>query len=188
MQTSKATSKAKGGFTLIELLIVIAIIGLLATLAIVSLTTAQRKARDTKRIADIKQLQNAVELYYSEVAAYPIPVDLTLDSWTEFGAAIASYITNIPIDPTNSGTSVYTYGSNDAGTQYFIGAILEDTSHSALGGDDDALYDNVDADWAGLLPVESDDTDAVAGDYDCDDTGGEGVYCASEWSLSDTLV
>ena len=42
------------------------IIGLLATLAIVSLRGAQRKARDTKRVADAKQLQTAVELYYSE--------------------------------------------------------------------------------------------------------------------------
>ena len=52
------------GFTLIELLVVIAIIGLLATLAVVAFGNARKKARDTKRITDIKQMGKAVELYW----------------------------------------------------------------------------------------------------------------------------
>lgn len=176
-------NKAKKGFTLIELLIVIAIIGLLATLAIVSLTTAQRKARDTKRIADIKQLQNAVELYYSELAVYP-PIVAT-NTWSTLGGAITSYITNVPIDPENSGTSVYTYGVNNAGTEYFIGAVLEDTGHDALDGDDDTAYAAAGS-WSALAPVESDGSAAASGGYDCgldsappaNDDGG--VYCTSE--------
>ena len=63
--------KNKKGFTLIELLVVIAIIGLLSTLAVVALTSARTKARDSKRVADMKQLQTAMELYYSDNAAYP---------------------------------------------------------------------------------------------------------------------
>src|SRR5574344_649626 len=59
------------GFTLIELLVVIAIIGILATLAIVSLTTARSSSRDAKRIADLKQLQTALELYYNDYGSYP---------------------------------------------------------------------------------------------------------------------
>lgn len=172
-------NKAKKGFTLIELLIVIAIIGLLATLAIVSLTTAQRKARDTKRIADVKQLQNAVELYYSENTTYPVIV--AADTWSTLGTAITSYITNVPIDPDNTAPSVYTYGVNDAGTEYFIGAVLEDIAHDALNGDDDTAYVvTVAGAWDNLAPVESDGSAAASGGYDCDDTGGEGVYCASE--------
>ena len=172
-------NKAKKGFTLIELLIVIAIIGLLATLAIVSLTTAQRKARDTKRIADIKQLQNAVELYYSETAAYPVIA--VGNTWATFGTLIASYITNVPIDPDNTGTSVYTYAPNDDVTEYFIGAVLEDVAHDALDGDDDINYTAgaLPTDWvpAGtLIPVESDGSLAAAADYTCVDPN----YCTSE--------
>ncbi len=63
--------KNKKGFTLIELLVVIAIIGLLSTLAVVALTSARTKARDSKRVADMKQVQTAMELYYSANSAYP---------------------------------------------------------------------------------------------------------------------
>ena len=63
-------SKQKG-FTLLELLVVIGIIGLLASIIVVNLTGARRRARDTKRIADIRQLQTAVEDYYGKNGKYP---------------------------------------------------------------------------------------------------------------------
>ncbi len=52
----------KKGFTLIELLVVIAIIGLLSTLAVVSLGSARQKAADAKRISDLKAIQTAMEM------------------------------------------------------------------------------------------------------------------------------
>ncbi len=62
--------KNKKGFTLIELLVVIAIIGLLSTLAVVALTSARKKARDSKRVADMKQLQTAMEMFFSTNNTY----------------------------------------------------------------------------------------------------------------------
>ncbi len=60
--------KNQKGFTLIELLVVIAIIGLLSTIAVVAMQGARNKARDAKRISDIKQLSTILDI---EAAATP---------------------------------------------------------------------------------------------------------------------
>src|SRR3989338_390733 len=63
--------KQKRGFTLIELLVVISIISLLATLVVTALNNARAKARDAKRLADINQLQKALDLYYDKYNTFP---------------------------------------------------------------------------------------------------------------------
>ncbi|MFA7088218.1 MAG: prepilin-type N-terminal cleavage/methylation domain-containing protein, partial [Patescibacteria group bacterium] len=70
-------NKNKEGFTLIELLVVIAIIGLLSTLSILALNSARARARDAKRIADVKQIQTALEMYYNDVGDYPATASVT---------------------------------------------------------------------------------------------------------------
>lgn len=128
------TSK-KRGFTLIELLVVIAIIGLLSTLAVVALSSARQKARDSKRLADLKQVQTGLELYNTDKSVYPTQVTaatLGLGSYAclgdaGFGAAGCSgeYIGLIPKDPGASGT--YQYTSAD-GSTYTIDGSLEGTA------------------------------------------------------------
>ncbi len=54
--------KRHKGFTLIGLLVVIAIIGLLSTIAIVAMGGARAKARDAKRISDIKQMSTILDI------------------------------------------------------------------------------------------------------------------------------
>lgn len=60
------------GFTLVELLVVIAIIGLLATIGIVSLTSARSKARDARRITDVRNVTKALDLYFAAKQQYPV--------------------------------------------------------------------------------------------------------------------
>jgi general secretion pathway protein G len=108
------------GFTLIELLVVIAIIGLLSTLAVVALGSAKVKARDSKRLSDLKQLQTALELYYTDQNNYPTGTAVTLGSgmyaclnasgWAATGCT-SPYMAKVPADP-NGSAYVYTVGTN----------------------------------------------------------------------------
>lgn len=61
----------RAGFTLIELLVVISIIGLITTVAVVALNNARMKSRDTKRVADVRQVQTGLEFYFVEQNEYP---------------------------------------------------------------------------------------------------------------------
>lgn len=60
------------GFTLIELLVVIGIITGLALVGVSTLDSTRAKARDAKRIADVRQIQAALHLYYSDHNEFPI--------------------------------------------------------------------------------------------------------------------
>jgi len=56
----------KRAFTLFELLVSISIIGILIAVASMSYGSAQKKARDTRRIEDMNAIQKAAEMYYSQ--------------------------------------------------------------------------------------------------------------------------
>lgn len=61
----------KNGFTLIELLVVIVIVGLLTSVATISYTTAQRKARDNARKTQVNTIAAAIESYYQQNRTFP---------------------------------------------------------------------------------------------------------------------
>ncbi len=114
------TNKKKG-FTLIELLVVIAIIGILSTLAVVSLQNARKSARDAKRVADVKQMQTALELYFNDWQGYPTDVisGNQIASGTDY-----VYMVTVPTAPTPADgictTTVYDYYQVGSGESYYI--------------------------------------------------------------------
>lgn len=57
---------------MLEGLIVLAILGLLATFAAVSLSSARARTRDAQRLAGMSSLRAALQLYALEKAVYPI--------------------------------------------------------------------------------------------------------------------
>jgi uncharacterized protein (TIGR02145 family)/prepilin-type N-terminal cleavage/methylation domain-containing protein len=102
-------------FTLIELLVVIAIIGILATLAVIALQQARQNARDTKRVADVKQISTALELYFNDNQLYPSSLEDLRDE----------YMQQLPEAPTPAdgicdGINDYTYTVDSEGGDYQI--------------------------------------------------------------------
>ena len=73
--------KNQKGFTIVELLIVIVVIGILATLVIVTFSGIQRKARDTERKTDVNAITSHLEAFYAEKGYYPLLTNLNLASW-----------------------------------------------------------------------------------------------------------
>lgn len=130
---------SKKGFTLIELLIVIAIIGLLATIVIVVYGTAKSASRDTKRLADLRQIGTALELYNNDENRYPIGADVALGAedtaclnasgWQSAGCD-GAYMGKVPNDP-QSGHYIYSSATNS--NYYTISAALEGSSNGLTG-------------------------------------------------------
>ncbi len=126
----------KKGFTLIELLVVIAIIGLLSTMAVVSLNGARAKARDAQRISDLKQMSTALEIYQTSAGDYHAFQDYNgvisngnlVDDVATNDPNLTSKdeMDNIRIFSDPSGTDVCT-NSTTAPCQYTLSKLTADT-------------------------------------------------------------
>jgi len=126
MSNQKIMKTNNQGFTLIELLVVIAIIGLLATMSVIALSGAREKARDSRRLSDIKQMQTALEMYYSSTSSYPISLGDTIETSNN------TYMADVPSNPEPANDSAcddlptdqdYIYASDGSSysIQYCIG-------------------------------------------------------------------
>ncbi len=72
---NKKSNKQDGGFTLIELLVVVAIIALLTSVALIAFVSARQKSRNAKRVSDMVQMLNALELFNAANKGYPGDAD-----------------------------------------------------------------------------------------------------------------
>ncbi len=137
----RALPTGRQGFTLVELLIVVGIIGLLSSVTLVGLGSFRARGRDARRVADLREVQNALELYYTQSQAYPPTTGSTADgtSWRSMVTAITGASVGVSSLPTTAPApapnAIYNYGSPSGNQSYVLQATLEDPNNPALAND-----------------------------------------------------
>jgi general secretion pathway protein G len=84
-----------GGFTLIELIIVVAIIGILATIAVPAMKNAPTKAREAALKEDLFTMRSCIDQYLADKGHYPPSLQTLVDE---------GYMRRIPEDPITRST------------------------------------------------------------------------------------
>lgn len=118
---------SKKGFTVLELLVVVAVIAILSSIALVLTSGTKEKSRDSRRMEDIRQMQNALNLYYTNHNRFPIETSkVTITGSDDFSNILIAdgVIEEVPADPLHP-SRTYTYQSDDSGSDYTVTFCLE---------------------------------------------------------------
>ncbi len=136
-------SNTKRGFTLIELLVVVAIIGVLSSVVLTSLTSARSRARDAARRQTLRSIATALESYASDNGGnYPALGWIASSQGATWFPALSSYLTQQPHDPLDGtvckwdANQVYAYAYISDGNNYKLVACAENQPSAS-----DPMYD-----------------------------------------------
>lgn len=146
------------GFTLVELLVVMAILGVLVTLIGTSFRSTQIRGRDVQRKSDLKQIANALELFFNDYGYYPeadeegrimacpyekgvggVSCNWDIGEFVDMYPGTASprtiYLKRFPVDPVTGYNYFYRLPDSD-NKKFQLFAKLENTEdQDCMGGD-----------------------------------------------------
>ncbi len=148
----KNNTSSQRAFTLVELLVVIAILSVLVSVGLVSFRSSQARGRDAQRKSNLKQIANALELFYSDYGKYPndtlglvqgCPYDSLAGSgeactWgsDDFTDSKTIYFKTMPADPKAEFSYFYRIADPSSNQKFQLFAALENTQDKeCLGGD-----------------------------------------------------
>lgn len=117
------------GFSLIELAVSISIIAILSGIVLASISQARERARDERRLADLQQIQIALEQFRSVYGHFPCEDDTDSDCPSQNGGGafdgirangevgvggnidtmLGSFLRNVPHDPLGPGNGAHLY-------------------------------------------------------------------------------
>jgi general secretion pathway protein G len=115
---ARNTATGERGFTLIELLIVVAIIGILSSMAVVQLRHTPQRAKEAALKENLYVLRNCIDQYFTDKGKYPDSLQVLVEE---------GYIRRIPIDPFTESDSTWVEDQAEMGEG-------EDVDPSATGG------------------------------------------------------
>lgn len=146
LQIFRKLNKEKGA-SIIELMAVVAMASIVISGVSVKVGDLLNEAKDTQRIANLRQLATALELYYSDYQNYPrVNGNSSQERWDELISKIEVYLASFP-----TGKENYDYQALNNGQNYVLKVFLENSKSPFL-----------EADWDGII-----------GDLDCQDPN----YC-----------
>jgi general secretion pathway protein G len=132
--------KRQKGFTLIELLVVIAIIGILTFVIFINVGSSRVKARDGERLADLHQIQSALEIYNADCGQYPDVLDATASAGCIPPVTLADFMQTVPRDPL---TGPYDYHYDSSDDSYVINFTLETQMNDLAPGSHTVTKDGI---------------------------------------------
>lgn len=110
-----------------ELLVVLAVVGLLSSVALTELVNSRLEARDSKRLIEVADVTRALYRYAQDNGTYPQTLETLVAD---------AYLSNVPRDPVLETPFVYRITRD--GTRYYLGVNLENNTAAALLSDSDA--------------------------------------------------
>ena len=151
----KSMNSGERGFTLIEMLIVIVIISFLVGIVLTGTLGFQASARDTRRIGDLRNAQNFLELYFNKCGRYPgdASCGATSPNWETLIQVMKDANVTSQFPKPIAGKD-YLYGVSADGLNYVLGVELERGN-----------------------TVLQDDVDGNANNIDCGSVADDKIYC-----------
>ena len=118
----------KKGYTLLELMLVVAIVGILVSLAIPNFQQSAMKAKETALKQNLFTMRAVLDQYYADRGDYPDNLEVLVE---------AKYLRAIPMDPlTKSSTTwIEIYGEQEGGDDSSAGV------YDIKSGNDDVARD-----------------------------------------------
>jgi len=102
------SSRAQRGFTLIEMLVVVALIGILATVAVGQYQRSIVKAKEAALRENLFVMRSQINIYFSDKGEYPMDLQTLVDD---------DYIRLIPLDPITRSADTWVVTFSDVGDE-----------------------------------------------------------------------